>query len=260
MSQSKKSYHPEPYWSEVAKRIAGRKGRSVIAGDDEPYYRYKRERFLELLHSVDFYSKKVLELGPGPGGNLSEVLKQNPVELHGADISQDMIDLATRHLTDPRVHLTKIDGQNLPFENGAFDIVFTATVLQHNTDEDMLRHILSEICRVSKDQVVLFEMVAPQVTGDELCMSRPPSFYAKICREHGFQLKEVQHINIYASYLLAGFTRKVLNPSSRKEGEPLTAFSRTIQRLGLPFTKQLDKVFKVRRDVAKLGFVKAVRH
>ena len=42
-------YHPEPYWSDVAKRIKARKGKNVIAGDDEPYYRYKRERFLDLL-------------------------------------------------------------------------------------------------------------------------------------------------------------------------------------------------------------------
>jgi len=247
-------YHPEPYWSEVADRIAGRQGRNVIAGDDEPYYRYKRERFLSLLHSVDFSGKKVLELGPGPGGNLSEVLKQAPAELYGADISQRMIDLASRHLSDPRVRLTKIDGQRLPFADRSFDIVFTATVLQHNTDEAMLSQILGELCRVAREQVVLFEMVAPQVTGDELCMSRPAGYYADLCRSHGFELRETRHINIYASYLLAGFTRKVLNPSGRREGEPLTPFSLAVQRLGLPLTRWLDKRFPVKRDVAKLDF------
>lgn len=251
---AKKEYHPEPYWSEVAERIAGRRGRNVIAGDDEPYYRYKRERFLSLLHSVDFSGKKVLELGPGPGGNLSEVLRQNPAELHGADISQRMIDLASRHLTDPRVTLTKIDGRQLPFADRTFDIVFTATVLQHNTDEAMLRRIVGELCRVAREQVVLFEMVAPRITGDELCMSRPPEYYAEICRAHGFELQEVQHINIYASYLLAGFTRKVLNQAGRQEGEPLTSFSLAVQRLGLPLTKWLDPLFPVKRDVAKLVF------
>ncbi len=250
----KKNYHPETYWSEVAGRIASREGRNVIAGDDEPYYRYKRERFLELLHSVDFGVKKVLEIGPGPGGNLSEVLRQNPAELHGADISQEMIDLASRHLDDDRVTLTKIDGRRLPYPDNYFDIVFTATVLQHNTDEAMLKQILAEICRVSGDRVILFEMVAPEISGDELCMSRPSRYYADLVRPYGYELREIQHINIYSSYLLAGFTRKVLNPGSRREGEPLTPLSLAVQRLGLPLTKRLDKVFKVKKDVAKLVF------
>lgn len=252
----KQSYHPEPYWSEVAERIAGREGRNVIAGDDEPYYRYKRERFLDLLHSVDFSAKRVLEVGPGPGGNLSEVLKHNPASLHGADISRNMIELASKHLKDPRVTLTKIDGRNLPFKDGSFDIVFTATVLQHNTDEAMLKQILSEICRVSGEQVILFEMVAPKVSGDALCMSRPPAYYAALCADHGFQLRELRYINIFVSYLLAGFTRKALNPRGRAEGEPLTGLSLAAQRLGLPLTKLLDRVFTARRDVAKMAFLK----
>lgn len=254
MAKTRQDYHPEPYWSEVADRIAARSGRNVIAGDDEPYYRYKRARFLKLLHSVDFGNKKVLELGPGPGGNLQEVLRQKPAELHGADISQRMIDLASQHLTDPRVRLTKIDGRRLPFPDRYFDIVFTATVLQHNTDEAMLQQVLSEICRVSGDQVILFEMVAPTITGDELCMSRPPAYYAALCAPHGFELQEVRHINIYLSYLMAGFTRKVLNSRRRREGEPLTPVSLAVQRLALPLTQLLDRAFPVKRDVAKLVF------
>ena len=57
------NYHPEPYWSEVANRIKGRKGKNIIAGDDEPFYRYKREKFLSMFKTIDFKAKKVLELG-----------------------------------------------------------------------------------------------------------------------------------------------------------------------------------------------------
>ena len=49
MSTEREKYHPEPYWSEVADRIAERGDKNVIAGDDEPYYRYKRAEFLEML-------------------------------------------------------------------------------------------------------------------------------------------------------------------------------------------------------------------
>lgn len=71
------TYHPEKYWSEVAKVIKKREnGKNVIAGDDEPYYRYKRQKFLSLLHSIDFSNKTLLEIGCGPGGNLIEVSKK----------------------------------------------------------------------------------------------------------------------------------------------------------------------------------------
>ena len=56
-------YDPEPYWSDVAKRIKACNGKNVIADDDEPYYRFKRERFLSLLNEVDFKCKTVLETG-----------------------------------------------------------------------------------------------------------------------------------------------------------------------------------------------------
>jgi hypothetical protein len=55
------NYHPEPYWNDVAKRIAARPGSKLLAGDDEPYYQYKRQQFLKLLHALPFRNKTVLE-------------------------------------------------------------------------------------------------------------------------------------------------------------------------------------------------------
>lgn len=249
------NYHPEPYWSDVAKRIEERGGQNVIAGDDEPYYRYKRQEFLRLLHSVDFSGKSVLEIGHGPGGNLREVWKQQPARLTGVDISADMVELARKN-TPEAVELIKIDGTTLPFEDQTFDIVFTATVLQHNTDEAMLKKILAEICRVSKDKVVLFERVEPEILGDELCLGRPVDYYAAICAEHGFELKKTSFINVRVSYYMAGTIRKLLNPGKRVEGEPLNAPSLFLQRLLLPLTRTLDKIFTSKRDVTKMAFIR----
>ncbi len=108
-------YHPEPYWNEVAKRISRREEEKIIAGDDEPYYRYKREKFLKLFDKIDFQDKIVLEVGSGPGGNLFEILKKQPKELHGVDISHGMVDLSRKILNRKRVVINKTDGQNLPF-------------------------------------------------------------------------------------------------------------------------------------------------
>lgn len=248
-------YHPEPYWSDVARRIKARKGKNVIAGDDEPYYRYKRERFLDLLLEVDFEGKTVLEIGSGPGGNLKELLKKKPRSLTGVDISSEMIEIARSHLP-AEVNILKVDGTSLPFEDRSIDYVFSATVLQHNTDDAMMRALLGEMCRVAGQSVFLFERIEDQITGDELCYGRPVSYYASICAQHGFELASTKFINIRTSYYVSGAIRKGLNPRTRVEGEPLNGLSVLLQNISLPLTRQLDKIFTSRKDVARLEFVR----
>ncbi|MCB2194644.1 MAG: class I SAM-dependent methyltransferase [Bacteroidetes bacterium] len=247
-------YHPEEYWSKVALRIKSRKGKNVIAGDDEPFYRYKRKKFLQLLNSVDFQNKSVLEIGCGPGGNLQEIWKQTPKRLAGADISEEMIGLSRNKLPN-EIELVKIDGISLPFKDKEFDYVFTATVLQHNTDDQMMKRILAEICRVSREKVFLFERIEKSIMGDELCLGRPVKYYKEICQNHGFKLIQTQFINIRVSYFVCGIIRKVFSPGTREEGEPLSKFAIFLQRIKLPVTIQLDKIFKSKKDVAKLEFL-----
>lgn len=256
-TMANKNYHPEEYWTEVGKRIEQREnGKNVIAGDDEPFYRYKRERFLELLHSVDFTGKKVLELGSGPGGNLLDISKKHqPTLLTGVDISAQMVSLAKKKLPK-EVNVIKIDGAHIPFDDNYFDIVFTATVLQHNTDENMLNTIMAELARVSGDRVILFERIESTIKGDELCYGRPVSYYNEIMSSHGYELVKTKPINIRSSYYVSGAIRKGLNSSARKEGEPLNGVSVLLQNISLPFTKILDKIFTSKKDVHKLEFKK----
>lgn len=252
----KVNYQPEKYWSEVGKRIEIRDGgKNIIAGDDEPYYRYKRRRFLDLLHSVDFNNKSVLEVGCGPGGNLLEVLKTNPSELVGVDISDQMVSLAINKVPD-KVKVYKTNGTKLEFPDNSFDIVFTATVLQHNTDEKMLIKLMKEICRVSSDRVFIFERIENEIKGNELCLGRPVSYYSKIMVDNGYRLISKDHINIRISYYVSGAIRKLLNPSTREEGEPLNKISILLQKITLPLTKVLDKFFTSKKDIAKLEFRK----
>src|SRR5688572_20590488 len=130
-------YHPEPYWDEVARQISNREIK-IVAGDDEPFYRYKRKKFLQILNSIDFRNKKVVELGPGPGGNLFEICKHKPLELVGIDISEEMVKVAGANLTGLPIKIIKVDGTHFPFSDNYFDVSITSTVLQHNTDEKML--------------------------------------------------------------------------------------------------------------------------
>lgn len=248
-------YHPEPYWSEVASKIRRRGKSNIIAGDDEPYYRYKRTEFLNLLKELDFSDKMVLEVGCGPGGNLVEIKKLNPKKLIGADISSDMIKLAEENVPGD-VEIVKTNGTELPFADNSFDIVLTVTVLQHNTDEAMLKKLISEIGRVSRDKVFIFERIESALKGDDLCMGRPVDYYAEMFKSSGLKHVHTKFINIRVSYFACGFIRKAFNKKDRKEGEPLNLFSIYLQKIALFFTKLLDKIFKSKKDLARLEFRK----
>lgn len=249
------SYHPEPYWNEVAARIAARGEGNVIAGDDEPYYEYKRRKFLQLLHAIPFEGRHVLEIGSGPGGNLQEISRRRPASLTGADISDEMLALAGRQL-GAKASLVKINGQELPFPDDRFDLALTSTVLQHNSDEHMLKNLVAEICRVTREDVYIFEKIEKTIKGDALCMGRPVDYYAELFGQGGFRLQETRFLNIQVSYLVSGSLRKLLNPRTRKEGQPLSRLSLFLQKLTLPVTALADRIFTAKRDVAMLHFKK----
>lgn len=248
------SYHPEPYWNNVAARIAARSGFNIIAGDDEPYYRYKRKRFLKLLHAISFAGKTVLEIGCGPGGNLLEIYKQHPKALQGVDISEQMIALATKTIAGTTIQVQKTDGTTLPFAENDFDVSFTSTVLQHNTDEPMLHKLVAEISRVTSSDTYIFERIENKIRGTELCIGRPGAYYQTLFGQHGFALMETTFLNIPASYFVSGVIRKLFNGRSKNEGEPISNAARFLQNSLLPVTALFDPLIKQKRELALLHF------
>ena len=147
------AYHPEPYWSRVATDIRKRGPHNYVAGDDDPFYRYKRQKFLaRFLGTIDFDSKVVLEVGSGPGGNLLQIARAGARRVIGIDISRQMLDLAAETLKgyEMIVELHKTDGEHLPLADRAVNLAFTVTVLQHNTNTSMFQSLLGEICRVTR--------------------------------------------------------------------------------------------------------------
>jgi len=246
-------YNPETYWSEVAKRIKRRADNPTVAGDDSPYYQYKREKFLALFRTIGFEHKSVLEFGSGPGGNLKELLALNASKIVGVDISDKMVALAKSNVEHHKVEVIKIDGEHLPFPDKSFDIVFTATVLQHNTDEAMVRKIVPELCDMCKEELILFERIEETKSGDELCMGRPVSFYEELCEAENFYLDKTEFINIQASFLASGVVRKIFSPN-HKEGKKMNSLTVKLQEAVLPFTTKLDPFLPVQRDLAMMVF------
>ena len=247
-------YSPEKYWNAVAREIGNREDGNIIAGDDEPYYRYKRHVLLKQLKTIPFANRKVLELGSGPGGNLYEISLMNPAELWGCDVSVEMLRLAEKQNAGRAVQLKKTNGIDLDFPDNYFDLSFTITVLQHNTDATSLKRLIAELCRVTDKEIYIVERIEDNIKGHESNQGRPVTYYQCIFQEYGFALQALKPVATPVSYYACGFIRKMFNPRSRKEGERPTKLSVWLQNFVLPVTSTLDKVVPTKRDLIMLNF------
>lgn len=249
-------YDIEQYWNKVASFINTRTDNEVIAGDDEPYYEYKRQMFLNELDNVDFKNKKVLEFGCGPGGNIEYLTSKDCELIYGVDISQNMIDMAKKSLSNHKnVSIQKIDGIHLPFDNNQFDIVFTSTVLQHVTDDNMLAQIIAEMARVSNNVIILFERTEKNEKISLTNHGRTKETYIDLFSKHQFKITNLSYIKVHISYLFCGIARKCFD-GRKQEGEKSSKINIALQRFLLFFTKKLDPYFNLKRDLKKLRFEK----
>lgn len=104
-----------------------------------------------MLRSFDFASergKRVLEIGFGLGSDLLS-WAEGGAEVHGIDITQEHLRLATRnfalHGRDARLQLA--DAAHIPYPDAHFDIVYSNGVLHHTRD---IAACLAETRRVLK--------------------------------------------------------------------------------------------------------------
>jgi ubiquinone/menaquinone biosynthesis C-methylase UbiE len=104
---------------------------------------------LEFLPSVE--GKRILEVACGRGG-FSRLLASKGAIVCGADFSESAIRIAKEKLLrDPaladRVTYVTADAQNLPFDEGSFDIVISCETIEHVPDQ---RAAVREMYRVCK--------------------------------------------------------------------------------------------------------------
>jgi len=90
-----------------------------------------------------------LEVGCG-GGILSEEIAKMGFISTGIDPSEQSLNSAIKHAKDNNliINYKKGAGENLPFQNNSFDVIFCCDVLEHVRD---LPKVISEISRVLKN-------------------------------------------------------------------------------------------------------------
>lgn len=94
---------------------------------------------------------RALEIGCGPG-RLMRPLSRHFGEIHGVDISDEMITLAREKLQDiPHAHAHHTKNSDLAaFADESFDFVYSYAVFQHIPDREMIFQYLRETKRVLK--------------------------------------------------------------------------------------------------------------
>lgn len=94
---------------------------------------------------------RALEIGCGPG-RLMRPMSRHFVEIHGVDVSDEMVALANDKLGDiPAAHAHVTDGSSLPmFEADSFEFVYSYAVFQHIPAREVVFSYLREVRRVMK--------------------------------------------------------------------------------------------------------------
>ncbi len=94
---------------------------------------------------------RALEIGCGPG-RLMKPLSQDFGEIHGVDVSDEMIRIARERLRDiPHAHVHATNGSSLNrFADQSFEIVYSYAVFQHIPSRAVVLEYMREIIRVLK--------------------------------------------------------------------------------------------------------------
>ena len=163
MSQPPKNYR---WWQEHgagwAEEVLARKARM-------PIY-HLQEIFLQ-----EYFSRaapaKVLEFGCGFGRHLEYLRRIPKLDVYGFDQSETMVGemrWARKPWREKHIQLGE-PLKSLPYEDGAFDVVFTVSVLIHVRPED-LDAVLGELWRVSRGHLIHIENIETddtRVTSEE---------------------------------------------------------------------------------------------
>jgi ubiquinone/menaquinone biosynthesis C-methylase UbiE len=141
-----------------------------------------------------------LEIGCGPG-RLLRPMSRHFAEIHGVDVSDEMVRLASERLRDvPNAYAHRGSGAGLElFPDGRFDFVYSYAVFQHIPSRDVVFHYLREAHRVLKAGGVLrcqLNGLPPHAREYDTWsgVRVTPGEIAQFAHEYGFQLLALEQI------------------------------------------------------------------
>lgn len=115
---------------------------------DLPQFRVMREYVTRRVLAGQRRSVRVLDVGCGAGQLTMKLAQQSRVkEAVGIDLSHDLVDEARRIAEEQGINATfmQVDAAEMPFPDGAFDLVVSTLSLHHWNDP---QRVLQEIARI----------------------------------------------------------------------------------------------------------------
>src|SRR5580698_3427758 len=141
-----------------------------------------------------------LEIGCGPG-RLMRPMSKHFTEIHGVDVSDEMVRLARERLRNtPNAHPHHGSGSGLEFLfDNSFDFVYSYAVFQHIPSRDVVYHYLREAHRVLRPGGVLrcqLNGLPPHAREYDTWsgVRVAPGEIAEFARHSGFQLLALEQI------------------------------------------------------------------
>lgn len=242
-----------------------------------PFEKYFRDKLLRKINLKEVQGLTVLEVGCGIGDLLKAANRYHPKELYGTDQSVTAIEIAQRYLEEITVDLSVAPVTKLPFPDSSFDIVYVLFELQYLNDEEM-ELAIAEVCRVSRETIVLVEETAPSKSVAPDMIYRPVKDYKSLFDETQFNLKKVSYLDVAFSRVmfgarrtpyhwvrwglspilyLFGYPASVLKPPTYEDSEPPSSKRALwLQRVLLPLTKSLDEILLPSKGITIMHFEK----
>lgn len=135
---------------------------------EELNFFYKKEYGLSrldmnnrFLYGLGLEDKRVLEVGCNVGNQLRLLQEMNFKHLYGIELQSYAVEKAKSLTTS--INIIQATGDNIPFKDKYFDMVFTSGVLIHISPKN-IGFVLDEIFRCSNEYIWGFEYYADKYT------------------------------------------------------------------------------------------------
>lgn len=123
--------------------------------------RINQIQYKSVMNNLNCSQKdRILDIGFGNGYLIKHLARKNEGDFYGIEISEDMLKTGCNHnselIEQGKVHLTKGNVMDIPFENSFFDRIYTVNTVYFWEDLDKS---LSEINRVLKPKGIFINVI-----------------------------------------------------------------------------------------------------
>ncbi len=209
------------YYVAFGGRDQDEEGFDATAANVLPCLEFELKRFPK---NANRRAWRALEIGCGPG-RLMKPLSRHFGEIHGVDVSDEMIRLAGQRLSDvPHAHVHATNGASLQkFADESFDFVYSYAVFQHIPSRDVVLEYMREIRRVLKPGGIFRGQFNGLPHGDDTNTWSGVAFSAAdiraFTRDNGLQLLNLD--GLHTQYMWTTWRKRPAQPSSAGDPQPV---------------------------------------